>query len=170
MRDRKELHDRRRGFTLTEVAIVLGIVGIILGAIWAAAAKVYANNKVAQADTEIMDIVQGIRATYGNQPSFPSGTQVLTGYAVTSGIIPSNTLSQQACGSLAYTSDAGQDPCPLDPWGGAIEVGTQTGWFGLPGSTSNFEIMFWNTLPQDGCAALMAQMIQNAKSSGLQAI
>ena len=43
---------RRRGFTLTEIAIVLGIVGLILGAIWVAAAAVYNNLRVSHADTE----------------------------------------------------------------------------------------------------------------------
>ena len=31
---------KKRGFTLTEIAIVLGIIGLILGAIWVAAAAV----------------------------------------------------------------------------------------------------------------------------------
>ncbi len=34
----KNIQRRNRGFTLTEMAIVLGVIGLILGAIWVAAA------------------------------------------------------------------------------------------------------------------------------------
>jgi prepilin-type N-terminal cleavage/methylation domain-containing protein len=37
---------KRRGFTLTEIAIVLGVIGMIIGAIWQAAASAYLNWKV----------------------------------------------------------------------------------------------------------------------------
>ena len=53
-----------RGFTLTEIAIVLGIIGLILGAIWVAAAAVYNNMRVATANTELLQITQAMRAMY----------------------------------------------------------------------------------------------------------
>jgi len=56
-----------RGFTLTEMAIVLGIIGIILGAIWAAAAQVYENNRTKMAVSEILTIVNNWRSVYANQ-------------------------------------------------------------------------------------------------------
>src|SRR5882762_1552401 len=54
----------KRGFTLTEIAIVLGIVGLILGAIWVAAAAVYSNLRTSKATTELLNIVQNVRALY----------------------------------------------------------------------------------------------------------
>jgi len=55
---------KKRGFTLTEIAIVLGIIGLILGAIWTAAAAVYANQRVAHANTAVLQIVQAVRGLY----------------------------------------------------------------------------------------------------------
>ena len=54
----------RRAFTLTELAIVLGIIGVILGAIWTAAAKVYTNNKVTRATNELLAISNNIKQLY----------------------------------------------------------------------------------------------------------
>jgi prepilin-type N-terminal cleavage/methylation domain-containing protein len=61
---------KRRGFTLTEIAIVLGIIGLILGAVWAAAKNVY-NNVGSAKSAEITSIlIASVRGTYGNgQPT-----------------------------------------------------------------------------------------------------
>ncbi|MGQ3505077.1 type II secretion system protein, partial [Enterococcus faecalis] len=48
----------KRGFTLTEIAIVLGIIGLILGAIWVAAGAVYSNLRVSKATTQLLQITQ----------------------------------------------------------------------------------------------------------------
>src|SRR5271170_6840773 len=62
---RKAGHEKEeRGFTLTEIAIVLGIIGLILGAIWVAAAAVYTNMRTSKTTTELLDIVQNMRAMY----------------------------------------------------------------------------------------------------------
>jgi prepilin-type N-terminal cleavage/methylation domain-containing protein len=54
----------RRGFTLTEIAIVLGIIGLILGAVWAAASSVYANLKANQAQQGILSAAQAVRSMF----------------------------------------------------------------------------------------------------------
>lgn len=57
----------QQAFTLTEIAIVLGIIGLIMGAIWVAASTVYQNMHVTKALTEMGDIAQAIRNLAGSQ-------------------------------------------------------------------------------------------------------
>lgn len=65
-------------FTLTEVAIVLAILGLVIGAIWAAAAMLKANNQVQTANREMASIVQNVRALYADQGALSGGASTLT--------------------------------------------------------------------------------------------
>ncbi len=56
---------QRRGFTLTEIAIVLGIVGMILGAIWVAQGQVSNSQKTAKAAGELLQIVSNYQTLWG---------------------------------------------------------------------------------------------------------
>ncbi len=60
---------KTRGFTLTEAAIVLGIVGLILGAIWVAAAAVYENMRTNRANEQILKVAQAVRSLYASSPT-----------------------------------------------------------------------------------------------------
>jgi prepilin-type N-terminal cleavage/methylation domain-containing protein len=82
---------QRKGFTLTEVAIVLGIMGLILGAIWTAASSVYANQRTAHAQTAVLQIAGGVRALYGSQASTGFGAAtIITPQLNSSGVIPAD--------------------------------------------------------------------------------
>jgi len=58
----------RRAFTLTEIAIVLGIIGVIVGAIWWGAYNVMQQRQVAQFGREIDTIVAKVDALYAANP------------------------------------------------------------------------------------------------------
>jgi type II secretory pathway pseudopilin PulG len=75
-----------RAFTLTEIAIVLGIVGFILGSIWAAASAVYSNMKISQAQEGITYTAQKTRSMFAgsNQTSATGSPQTIT----SSGMFP----------------------------------------------------------------------------------
>jgi prepilin-type N-terminal cleavage/methylation domain-containing protein len=156
----------RHAFTLTELAIVLGVIGMILGAIWSAASSVYSNNRVSKAVTEVISIANGVRATFGTKGSFPAG-----GLDITQAMVNMNTaylpnMLETTCpgtGSYNVTLNA----CPVDPWGGgAVQVGYGTGWWGSPDATNSneFTIMFWDGSVKD-CPAFMAQMVEAASSA-----
>lgn len=102
------LHERKRGFTLTEIAIVLGIVGLILGAIWVAAAAVYNNLRVSHANTQILQIVQGVRALYATSTVTGAGNALITDAVACAGAVPSDMITT-ACGGPAILSS---------PWAG----------------------------------------------------
>ena len=55
-----------RGFTLTELALVLFIVSAVVGAIWVAGQHVWDNYRVYRVFQQTMSSVQGIRDKYGN--------------------------------------------------------------------------------------------------------
>jgi len=76
---------KKRGFTLTEIAIVLGIIGLILGAVWAAATAVYSNIRVSQAEQGITQTAQAVRSMFA--ASGNTGVAALT-IITTPGMFP----------------------------------------------------------------------------------
>src|SRR5450755_2463049 len=59
---------KQSGFNLIEAAIVLGIVGLIVGGIWAAAGAAYEGMRQQNASKQLLSLVQGtppiVGATY----------------------------------------------------------------------------------------------------------
>lgn len=131
-------HARRRGFTLTEIAIVLGIVGLILGAIWVAAAAVYNNLRVSRANTEILQIAQGVRTLYGGSSTMGTAAGNITDSLVCAKAVPAD-LVNGACGGPATM---------INPWaGGTTAVYT-------PATGDSFTIEMTN-VPQANCINLL---------------
>lgn len=82
-----------RGFTLTEVAIVLGIIGIVLGAIWSAAKMAYENQRTKTAREEILAIVNGWRSIYGGRQLDTINQNDVTQLSVNVGFVPNEMLT-----------------------------------------------------------------------------
>lgn len=92
----------KRGFTLTEIAIVLGIIGLILGAIWVAAAAVYNNLRVSKANTAVLQIAQGVRSLYATSNNIGGNPFAadLTPVMVNAGVIPSDLINGAGANSV----------------------------------------------------------------------
>ena len=120
---------RRRGFTLTEIAIVLGIIGIILGAIWAAAAMVYENNRTKEAREQTLTIINNWRSIYGSRKvdlggsSGGSGADI-TALTVNNGFAPPEMINPdmtQATGCNFPSVAANTATCAISgPWSGSV--------------------------------------------------
>jgi prepilin-type N-terminal cleavage/methylation domain-containing protein len=137
--------NERRGFTLTELAIVLGIMGVILGAIWAAAAAVYQNNRVKTVVTETAQILEGYRSLYSLK-GVDSGDWVdITCMGVTDGFFPASMLPP---GATCATNNVGT--YPQHPWNSYVQVWSFLDWQGII-------IGFFN-LAQSNCAQLATQI------------
>lgn len=69
---------RQRGFNLIEIAIVLAVVGLIIGGIYTAASAVTENNRRRNTQTQLLTIVQNIRTTFASQTAFvvPTNAQI----------------------------------------------------------------------------------------------
>ncbi len=91
----------KRGFTLTEIAIVLGIMGLILGAIWAAAAAVYGSQRMNNASNQIAQIVQSVRKVYSTANTISPANVNITGDLILAGQVPTSMLRS---GNPAYTA------------------------------------------------------------------
>ena len=153
---------RKRAFTLTEIVIVLGIIGAILGAIWSAASHVGDSQKVNRAVTQILVISEGIRALYPSG-TISGGSQDLTALLQNSRIIPSDMISTDCVGTSwgAYGTT-----CSLNPWGIQAIFGSQQGWYGAQPAPNKYEIAI-DPVTSTQCPAFLAALVPQAVNDGL---
>ena len=159
-----------KGFTLTELAIVLGIIGLILGAIWTAAAKVYQNQRVGKAVNEVLSVVGSVRAMYAGRGSFGTANGDITQFGVNAGWYPADMLQS---GGACRT---GVSPCPDSPWNSEMSIIAQGGYGSGVAGANVFDVIIWDNagggagLPAKDCPSFMAAIVQQAASAGLTSI
>lgn len=142
MRPLRSFRRDRAAFTLTELAVVLGIVGVILGAIWAASSKVASNNKVAKAASQVQVILGGYKSVYANtRMPTTSGTDI-TSVGINAGVFPADMIIS----GNAY-----------NPWGGTVTVRAHKGYNGV-------YISYWG-LKRDACMNLAATLAQSSSDA-----
>ena len=112
---------KKRGFTLTEIAIVLGIVGLILGAIWVAAAAVYNNLRVSHANTEVLQIAQAVRALYATNNTMPAGADQSPAL-ITAGAMPTDLGHLHAAGRVSTNGRGGSTEVWSNPAGNGFSI------------------------------------------------
>jgi len=66
----------RRGFTLTELAIVLLVAGAVVGAIWVAGGAVWSNYRIYRFSQQVITAVKNIRDQYANAVQLPAGPDI----------------------------------------------------------------------------------------------
>jgi prepilin-type N-terminal cleavage/methylation domain-containing protein len=155
----------RRGFTLTELAIVLGIMGTILGAIWTATSHVYTNQKITKTAQEVLTLAQGIRSMYANKVAIDTGD--LTQLAINANLYPSDMLQSSACTGTPPQNVMTTGSCPLDPFNGEMSVNNSTSqaFPPVPSATNEFNIYLWG-LGSSNCAAVLSAIIPQAVAGG----
>lgn len=65
---------RQRGFNLIEIAIVLAVIGLIIGGIYTAASAVTENNRRRNTQAQILTVVQNVRTAFATQATFVAPT------------------------------------------------------------------------------------------------
>jgi type II secretory pathway pseudopilin PulG len=139
----------RRAFTLTEAAIVLGIVGLILGAIWVAASSVYNNMRIKRTNEQILVMVQGIRSIFAaSAVTGTSGTGSLITQLVDARIIPSDVVINNTTLSNSF--------------GGAITINNAT----ITVAGDAFELKYAR-VPRNVCAEIGVRLTSSARDTGL---
>lgn len=134
-----------RGFTLIEVAIVLTIVGLVIGGIWLAASTVTGNQKKTALAQDVVQIVQNLRNMYNNQ-SVTTG--LTTPVAIQAGAIPANLVVATGANGTArnvYSSAAG-----------SLDV--------ISPAANQFQISLTG-IPQDACIELLSSRLAQSEEA-----
>jgi type II secretory pathway pseudopilin PulG len=148
---KQQMSRKNRGFTLTEAAIVLGIVGLILGAIWVAAGSVYSNMRVNTTSSQIIQMVSGIRSLYAGSTlvDFPASSQLNLAKA---GAIPKDLVDNPTTPTTV-----------TDVWGGNITISPNNAG---GAARSGFSITM-SLVPQDACVGLLVRLTGQGRDAGL---
>lgn len=123
------------GFTLTEVALAMAIIGFIVGAIWAAGSSVNKKARNDQALSQMRMVVQNIRNIYGSTFRFSSTNKDVTDMMINAGIFPADMLANNV---------------PTSPWQTQIVVRS-----GSVNSAFSYE---WSSLSKSTCKALAGML------------
>jgi len=91
------------GFSLIEAAIVLGIIGLVLGGLWVAAASVQNKMKISALTSGLVQMQNSVRSLYKSQSM--QGTTMAT--LIGAGLLPADFL---------------QNGIAVTPWGHALSV------------------------------------------------
>lgn len=132
----------RNAFTLTEIAIMIGVAGIVLSGTWVAVGVVNANLKIARAQKQTATIVTNIRALYANQAAFPYNSmthQDITASMVKAGVFPPDCF------------DSASSTTPKTPWGTTYRILAASG-AGSDTFLINFHV---DSQPQSVCTGLL---------------
>jgi len=146
----KNMPRTKRGFTLTEAAIVLGIVGLILGAIWVAAASVYRNMRITRTTEQILTIVQSIRSMNTTQQTL-GGTANYTLPMIQAGIFPRDMIRGTGASATANNQ-----------WDGLVTVTGATATV-----AGDAFALAYVAVPQSACIDLAVRMSGPARDGGL---
>ncbi len=150
----------QHGFTLTEMAIVLGVTGLIIGAIWAAASLVYNNMRLSQAQQEIISIANNVRSLYASRSTFTAtadNTDITVAMA-NAGAFPGPMIAVTPTSTNLQTY-------PRLPWGTPVGIFTHSSLSGGPQNA----FFFWTeaTMLPSQCQPLLGSIVGPGADSGL---
>lgn len=135
------------GFTLTEIALAMAIIGFIIGAIWAAGSSVNEKARNEQALSQLRMVVQNIRDIYGSAFRFNSSNKDVTDMMINAGVFPADMLVANV---------------PTSPW--QTDIVIRSGPFN---TTYAYE---WSSLPKNACKALAGSLGGSGRDRQLVAI
>lgn len=110
------LRKSSRAFSLVETAIVLGVAGLVLGALWMAIGTVREKARQSQVVTDVAFVVQGVQDFFRNSRAVADASGKmdalpLTHYIIERGLIPPELLrSRSPIGGYYLADHAVVDP------------------------------------------------------------
>ena len=137
------------GFNLIEAALVLGIVGLVIGGIFAAWGNVESQQRIRRAADMTTTIVQQIRTTYAARTTFDA-TDTASGATFTAALIAANLIP------VEYLSGTNL----MNPWGGTTLITPNTTGMNVS----------YSTVKKADCLKLANNMLNTGKTQGLTSI
>jgi prepilin-type N-terminal cleavage/methylation domain-containing protein len=153
----------RRGFTLTEVGIVLGIIGIVIAAIFAAASVAQYRIQLNQGVDEISLITGNMRSLYASQNASAVGSQ---SFAVVTPILIQQSVFPQEMLTTAGATTVADNPWDQTAPGGSAQIQIVAAAGGTP---SQFAVRYLN-IPADVCADLLVRNSLPSAAPGLSGL
>lgn len=141
------MRQRARGFSIIELAIVLGVVGLVMGGVWVLAGKVRQTAKLQQTVEQVVAIAKNVRSFYQTRSCIGNGTQMPVLTAANPPVFPREMLAGAAA---------------VDLWDGAVVVGGADGACGYL-----FSITF-AALPTATCVELVPRLTAGEAARGLR--
>ncbi|MFY9288932.1 MAG: type 4 pilus major pilin [Alphaproteobacteria bacterium] len=86
-----------RGFTLIELAIVLGVIGLVLGGLWATVSAVWEKTRQEKLYEEIFTIVKNVRSYYAGQAGISGSFPALSTSLGNAGVFPGDMRRTAGC-------------------------------------------------------------------------
>ncbi len=137
------------GFNLIEASLVLGIVGLVIGGIFAAWSTVASQQRVRKAADMTTVIVGQIRTAYASRTTFDT-TDTASGTTFTQALVDANLIP------VDYIVNS----TVKNPWGGNVLITPDTTGMNVSYSSIN----------TSDCKKLASMILGNAKTQGLTRI
>ena len=162
---------RRAGFSLTEFAIVLGIMGIVLGALWGVVALVHENIKRHQTAEQMVLTINNIRGFYSSRtriatPGGATDYDSVTQYLLGQNVFPTEMLRDRTAATLVADHPWGSeaaDGSSLDD--GGVRVGAPA-----PMNAAEFFSVQFLGLKYSSCVALADRLTGSDMPLGLEEV
>jgi len=145
----------QQGFTLIEIAIVLTIVGLIIGGIWVAASTVFNNNKAQALAKDVIQAVQNTKTLFSSQGTSASTVGVTVTNLINAGVFPTDMV----------TPNAGVLVTPFSTQSAVTDVTVSA----APGGTATSIGYAFNNLPSSACTQLLITLgsLNNIQKLGI---
>lgn len=145
-------HTQRSAFSLIEAAIVLGVIGLVLGGIWIATSSMSDSRKITNTARAILQVASAAKANIPASMWSNSSSQDITTTAISMGLIPKDFIQN---GSF------------YNPWGGTMSLKLPNGAAGVCASGSNnerLEVVVRN-IPEHVCRRLITNITANFRDT-----
>ncbi len=116
-----------RGFNLVEAAIVLGVIGLVIGGIWVAAASVTENRKLARTVEQILYISNSISRLFPANVPFTIGNTTFGQIQFMDTDCGGGCMPKSGWTGIIPEDMVTNATTPIDLWGRNVEVQPQAG-------------------------------------------